>query len=343
MLRPLVDSYGRVHRDLRISVTDRCNFRCTYCMPEEGMQWLPREDILTFEEIERLDPPARRALRGIDSIRLTGGEPTVRAHLPVLVSKLAAIRMHDGRKPDLSLTTNGATLRLARITTYAAAGLDRVNVSLDTLRRDRFSSHHPPRRPRQGARRHRRRAQGGRASIPSRSTAVIDAWRQRRRDCSTSVDFGTWRRASWPCGSSSSCRSMPTGGWKRDARSSPSTRSSPGSAAVHPLEPGPRAVGRRPPPVGCYADGNGDLGIVAERHPGVLRHCDRVRLTAEGQFRTCLFETREFDLRAILRAGGSDDDLAAEITRAVGTKWAGHAIGQVNFIRPARTMSQIGG
>jgi cyclic pyranopterin phosphate synthase len=139
----LVDPFGRTVRDLRISVTDRCNFRCTYCMPAEGLQWLPREDILTFEEIERL---ARICVErfGVDGIRLTGGEPTVRAHLPVLVEKLSHLRVnrdaaspYAGRKPDLSLTTNGATLRLLA-PELRQAGLDRVNVSLDTLDPDRF-------------------------------------------------------------------------------------------------------------------------------------------------------------------------------------------------------------
>src|SRR6186997_3010157 len=129
--RPLVDSYGRVHTDLRISVTDRCNFRCTYCMPEEGMEWLPRSEVLTFEELERL---ARLLVEvhGIRSIRLTGGEPTVRAHLPVLVAKLSAL------SADLSLTTNGATLHSVA-PALADAGLRRVNVSLDTLQPARFA------------------------------------------------------------------------------------------------------------------------------------------------------------------------------------------------------------
>ena len=130
MDRPLIDTFGRRHRDLRISITDRCNFRCTYCMPEEGMQWLPRHEILTFEEIERL---ARLLVErhGIESIRLTGGEPTVRAHLPVLIEKLAALPV------DLALTTNGATLRLVAHD-LAAAGLKRINISLDTFDRERF-------------------------------------------------------------------------------------------------------------------------------------------------------------------------------------------------------------
>ena len=139
----LVDPFGRTVRDLRISVTDRCNFRCTYCMPAEGMQWLPRVYILSFEEIERL---ARVCVErfGVDGIRLTGGEPTVRAHLPVLVEKLSHLRVpsdtrspYAGRKPDLSMTTNGATFRLLA-EDLRAAGLDRVNVSLDSLRRERF-------------------------------------------------------------------------------------------------------------------------------------------------------------------------------------------------------------
>ena len=133
----LIDTFGRVHRDLRISVTDRCNFRCTYCMPEEGMQWLPRDEILSFEETTRI---ARIFVErfGVDGIRLTGGEPTVRAHLPVLVEQLAALRVGgDGPRIDLALTTNAATLRSCAHD-LAAAGLRRVNISLDSLRRDRF-------------------------------------------------------------------------------------------------------------------------------------------------------------------------------------------------------------
>ena len=134
----LVDRFGRTVRDLRVSVTDRCNFRCTYCMPEEGLAWLDREELLTYEEIERV---ARVLVEnhGIDSIRLTGGEPTVRAHLPRLVERLASLRLPDGRKPDLALTTNGATLRNIAAD-LRAAGLDRINVSLDSLRRERFAA-----------------------------------------------------------------------------------------------------------------------------------------------------------------------------------------------------------
>src|SRR4029453_17099083 len=136
MTEPLVASYGRIHRDLRISVTDRCNFRCTYCMPEEGMQWLPRSELLTFEEIERITRVCAERFN-VDSVRLTGGEPTMRAHLPALVERGAALRTGDGRPVEIALTTNGATLR-NHADDLVAAGLRRVNISLDTLRRDRF-------------------------------------------------------------------------------------------------------------------------------------------------------------------------------------------------------------
>ena len=140
---PLVDGFGRVHRDLRISVTDRCNFRCTYCMPEEGMTWLDRDQILTFEEIERLATICVHRF-DVDSIRLTGGEPTVRAHLPVLVEKLSRLTVPSsanspmaGKKIDLAMTTNGATLRLIA-DELKAAGLSRINISLDTLQSEKF-------------------------------------------------------------------------------------------------------------------------------------------------------------------------------------------------------------
>src|SRR5690242_18121978 len=133
---PLLDPFARRVKDLRISVTDRCNFRCTYCMPEEGMRWLPRDELLTFEEIERITRVFVERF-DVDGVRLTGGEPTVRAHLPVLVEKLAAIRSPAGAGPDLSMTTNGATFRLVAHE-LRAAGLDRVNISLDSLRAERF-------------------------------------------------------------------------------------------------------------------------------------------------------------------------------------------------------------
>jgi cyclic pyranopterin phosphate synthase len=328
-------------RDLRISVTDRCNFRCTYCMPEEGMQWLPREDILTFEEIERL---ARICVErfGVDGIRLTGGEPTVRAHLPVLVEKLSHLRVNPradspyaGRKPDLSVTTNGATLRLLA-PELRQAGLDRLNISLDTLDPDRFLQ--------VTRRRELHRVLDGIAAAqeagfdPVKINAVVErgvnddeivALAEFGRDEGVQVRFIEF---------------MPldaTGGWTSTAVVSQDEIVS-AIAAVHPLEPVP-ARGSAPADRWRYLDGRGEVGVIPTVTKPFCGDCDRVRITAEGQFRTCLFATREFDLRALLRGGASDDELAAEIERAVGTKWAGHAIGQVAFVRPSRSMSQIGG
>ena len=205
MTEPLVDTFGRVHRDLRISVTDRCNFRCTYCMPEEGMQWLPRSEVLTFEEIERI---ARVCVErfGIDSIRLTGGEPTVRAHLPILVGKIAALRTGgDGPPVDVALTTNGATLRSVAAD-LVAAGLRRVNVSLDTLRRDRFVE-----LTRRDELDHV--LEGIEAAVeaglrPGQGQRRGHAGRERRRDRRPRHASGA--TAGSPCGSSSGCPSTPT-------------------------------------------------------------------------------------------------------------------------------------
>jgi cyclic pyranopterin phosphate synthase len=330
----LVDPFGRTVRDLRISITDRCNFRCTYCMPEEGMKWLPREDLLTFEEIERL---ARVFVErfDVDGIRLTGGEPTVRAHLPVLVHKLAAVRRRDGRKPDLSLTTNGATFRLVAHE-LRDAGLDRVNISLDSLRPERFFA--------MTRRNEFHRVLDGIAAAQEAGFAPVklNVVLQRGVNDDEIVDFATFGRAHdvhvrfiefMPLDASGAWRADDVVGQDEIVAA---------IAAVYPLEP---VVGRGAAPADRwrYGDGLGDVGVIPSVTKPFCGDCDRVRLTAEGQFRTCLFETREFDLRAILRGGGTDDDLAVEIERAVGTKWAGHAIGRVTFRRPSRSMSQIGG
>jgi len=330
----LVDPFGRTVRDLRISVTDRCNFRCTYCMPEEGMKWLPREDLLTFEEIERL---ARVFVErfDVDGIRLTGGEPTVRAHLPVLVQKLARLRMLDGRQPDLSLTTNGATFRLVAHE-LRDAGLDRVNISLDSLRPERFFA--------MTRRDEFHRVLDGIAAAQEAgfSPVKLNVVLQRGVNDDEIVEFATFGRAHGV--HVRFIEFMPldaSGAWRSDAVVGQDEIVD-AIAAVYPLEP---VVGRGAAPADRwrYVDGRGDVGVIPSVTKPFCGDCDRVRLTAEGQFRTCLFETREFDLRAILRGGGTDDDVAAEIERAVGTKWAGHAIGRVTFRRPNRSMSQIGG
>ena len=330
----LVDPHGRTVRDLRISVTDRCNFRCTYCMPEEGMVWLDRTELLTYDEIERI---ARIAVGhfGIDSIRLTGGEPTVRAHLPRLIEGLAALRLADGTKVDLALTTNGATLRNVA-GELRAAGLDRINVSLDSLRPDRFLA--ITRRDELA------NVLGGiveakRAGFdPVKVNAVIE----RGTNDDEILDLARWGR-----GIGVEVRFiefMPldaTNEWERAKVVSQAEIVST-IDEVFPLEQVP-ARGAAPADRWRYRDGAGTIGVIPSVTHPFCGDCDRVRLTSDGQFRTCLFATDEFDLKGPMRRGASDDELAGIIESAVGTKWAGHQIGKIEFVRPSRSMSQIGG
>ena len=337
----LVDPFGRTIRDLRISVTDRCNFRCTYCMPEEGMQWVPRSEVLTFEEIERLSRIFVERFE-VDGLRLTGGEPTVRAHLPVLVSKLAQLRVPAdsssplaGHKPDLSITTNGATFRLVA-DELRQAGLDRVNISLDTLDRDKFQ--------RITRRDELERVLDGIEAAKEAGFAPvkINAVVERGVNDDEVLDLARFGRERGV--EVRFIEFMPldaTGHWMHDKVVSQGEI----VARIHevfPLEQVP-ARGAAPADRWRYVDGGGLVGVIPTVTKPFCGDCDRVRLTADGQFRTCLFATNEFDLRALMRAGASDDDIAMEIQRAVGTKWAGHQINQVSFVRPKRSMSQIGG
>jgi GTP 3',8-cyclase len=337
----LVDPFGRTIRDLRISVTDRCNFRCTYCMPEEGMQWLPRSDVLTFEEIERLSRIFVERY-GVDGIRLTGGEPTVRAHLPKLVAKLTGLRVpasspspRAGLAPDLALTTNGATFRLLAHD-LRAAGLDRVNISLDTLQRERFV---------QMTRRDEltRVLDGIEAAKEAGFSPVkLNTVVERGVNDDEIVDLARFGRERGV--EVRFIEFMPLdaeGGWGRTKVVSQDEIVG-RIGEVFDLEP-VAARGAAPADRWRYTDGAGYVGVIPTVTKPFCGDCDRVRLTADGQFRTCLFATEEFDLRALLRAGADEDVVAAEIERAVGKKWAGHQINQVNFIRPQRTMSQIGG
>ena len=337
----LVDPFGRTIRDLRISVTDRCNFRCTYCMPAEGMVWLPKSEILSFEEIERV---ARLFVEryGVDGIRLTGGEPTVRAHLPVLVAKLAALTVpRDSASPlagkpiDLALTTNGATL-VNCVDELRDAGLGRINISLDTLDREKFE--------RMTRRDELERVLAGidAARAAGFASVKINAVVERGANDDEILDLAEFGRAKGV--EVRFIEFMPLdaeGHWVNDKVVSQDEIVA-RIAAVHPLESVP-ARGAAPADRWRYLDGRGTVGVIPSVTKPFCGDCDRVRLTADGQFRTCLFATTEFDLRTLLRDGSSDDVVAAEIERAVGTKWAGHQINQVNFIRPKRTMSQIGG
>ena len=323
----LSDSFGRVHRDLRISVTDRCNFRCAYCMPEEGMVWRDRDELLTFEEIERL---ARLFVGryGVDSIRLTGGEPLVRAGLPILVAKLADLGA------DLALTTNGSTLR-AQAAHLADAGLRRINISLDTLRRDRFI---------ELTRRDElhRVLDGIDAALEAGLDPVkINVVLMQGINDDEVVELAQWGRDLGV--HVRFIEFMPLDGddrWSREIVV-PQAEIIRRIDEVMPLEPIVR--GHEPAERFRYLDGGGEVGVIASITQPFCDTCDRVRLTADGQLRACLFAVEETDLRALLRSGASDDEVAAAIERTVAGKWAGHMIQRVDFIRPSRSMSEIGG
>jgi len=329
----LIDSFGRVHRDLRISVTDRCNFRCTYCMPADGLEWLPRSEVLTFEEIERL---ARLVVEryGVDSIRLTGGEPTLRAHLPELVRRLATLRTADGRPVDLALTTNGATFDRHAVA-LRRAGLRRVNVSLDTLRHDRFVE-----LTRRDELDH----------VLAGIDAAVSAGFERVKvnavvmrgvnedEVLDLAEFGRDRGVEVRF-----IEFMPLDAEHRWDLSAVVTQNEIVETihARHPVTAVRR--GSEPAELFEYHDGRGRVGVIASVTHAFCSTCDRIRLSAEGQFRNCLFAVDEIDLRGPMRGGASDDELAALVERNVAGKWAGHDIGRVQFIRPSKSMSQIGG
>ena len=332
---PLVDGFARRVRDLRISITDRCNLRCAYCMPAEGMAWLPRTEVLTYEEIARV---ARVCVErfGFEAIRLTGGEPLVRSHVTRLVEMLAPLDV------DLALTTNG--VKLAEVAhDLRHAGLNRVNVSLDTLRSDRFRA--LTRRDDLD-----RVIAGIDAAIDAGLAPVkVNAVVMRGVNDDEVVDlarFGRDRGVGMRF-----IEFMPLdaqGEWSAD-KVVPAHEIVERIAEAFPLEPVGGATHVEPAARWRYLDGRGDVGVIPSVTEPFCESCDRVRITAEGQFRTCLFALDETDLRAELRAPDGldapdlDDRLVAAIEGAVAGKWAGHRIGQVDFVRPARSMSQIGG
>ena len=327
---PLVDTHGRTVRDLRISVTDRCNLRCVYCMPAEGMPWLPKADLLTYEELARF---ARVCVEcGVHAIRLTGGEPTVRTDLATLV------RMLNGITPglDLALTTNA--LRLPEMCEpLRAAGLQRVNVSLDTLKPERFLE--LSRRDRFADTLRGLDAARQAGFTPIKINAVL----LRGKNDDEIVDLARWARdegyelrfIEW----------MPLDfqrGWDRSQLVSADEILAQLSSAFV-LEPEAGDDPSAPARTFRYADGRGRVGVIASVTKPFCGACDRIRLTADGQVRTCLFANREYDFRKLLRDGGSDDDVEALLRSAVLRKLPGHLISQPGFIQPARGMSAIGG
>jgi cyclic pyranopterin phosphate synthase len=325
---PLVDGFGRTHRDLRISVTDRCDLRCTYCMPAEGLEWLDRAEILSFEEIERVARLCVARL-GVTSIRLTGGEPTVRAGIVDLVARLAGLGV------DLALTTNGVRLD-SLAAPLAAAGLQRINVSLDTLRRDRFER--TTRRDRLDA---------VLAGIDAAVHAGLDPVKVncvvvRGVNDDEVVDLAEFGRERGV--TVRFIEYMPLDADGRWDRSSVVGQHEIVEAIhrVHPLEPVVR--GHQPASRFRFLDGMGEVGVIPSVTAPFCGDCDRIRLTADGELRACLFATGGTDLRPVLRDAGSDDDqLEALVRRVVRDKWAGHGISTVDFVRPGRSMSQIGG
>ncbi len=327
----LEDAHGRLLGDLRVSVTDRCNFRCRYCMPAEGVPWTPREQILSFEEIERLVGLA--VGMGIRDVRLTGGEPLVRRDFPALVAKLAAI---EGIR-DLSLTTNGYLLA-EQAPALVAAGIDRVNVSVDSLARARFFevtrrdaldrvlagleaiAAHPEVAP----------VKVNAVPIPGFGEDDVRRFCALARDHSFQVRFIEF---------------MPLDGdraWRaEDVLSGAEVRAM--VEAEHPLRERPRephATAR----VFEFADGGGgEIGFINPVSEPFCADCNRLRLTADGKLRTCLFSRHETDLRGPLREGASDEELGEIVRDAVWRKELKHRIDEPGFRPPARTMSAIGG
>ncbi|HET9724254.1 MAG TPA: GTP 3',8-cyclase MoaA [Actinomycetota bacterium] len=326
---PLVDAFGRVADDLRVSVTDRCNFRCTYCMPAEGLTWLPKDELLTFEELARLVGLFVRL--GVRSLKVTGGEPTVRADLPVLVRLLR----QAAPDADISMTTNGVLLdRLAE--PLADAGLDRVTVSLDSLLRHRFEE-----MTRRDAL--ERVFRGIRSAEDAGLTPVkINCVVIGGTNDGEVVDFARWSRETGHV--VRFIEYMPLDAqhaWER-AKVVPSARIVEAVHEAFPLEPlGPD---HEPSTSYRFADGaSGGIGVIASVTQPFCDTCNRLRLTAEGELRACLFALEEADLRGPLRAGATDRELEQLIRENVRLKWSGHRINHPDFVQPDRSMSAIGG
>jgi cyclic pyranopterin phosphate synthase len=330
-MTPLVDTFGRLHDNLRLSVTDRCNIRCFYCMPETEVKYQPREQLLTFEEIERFVRVA--VTLGVRKLRITGGEPLVRKDLPKLIEKLAAI---DGIE-DLALTTNGVLLGAQAQALYDA-GLKRINVHLDTLDRERFQKI------------------TRRDDLPK----VLDAIELCRKigygpikinavavknlvepDIVPLARYGRERDIEIRY-----IEFMPLdsqGLWGRDRVLSADQMIAMLEREIGQLEVSPERDDRAPATEYRFADGIGHVGFIASVTRPFCLNCNRVRLTSDGKLRYCLFAIDETDVKAILRSGGDDDSLRAAIRESVQAKWIGHEINSSRFVPPPRPMYSIGG
>jgi len=328
----LPDSFGRIATDLRVSLTDRCNLRCAYCMPPEGLDWLPTTDQLTDDEVVRLVRIGVERL-GIREVRFTGGEPLLRRGLAGIVARTAALRP----RPEISLTTNAIGLERTA-GTLRAAGLDRVNVSLDTLRPETF---------RKLARRDRlpdvldglaAAAQAG--LCPVKVNAVL------MRDLNDDEAVPLLRYCLDRGYELRFIEQMPLDaqhGWKR-AEMVTAEEILAALGREFTLTPDdPRQRGSAPAEAFLVDGGPARVGVIASVTRPFCGTCDRVRLTADGQIRNCLFARSESDLRGPLRAGADDAELAATWRRAVAAKLPGHGINDPSFLQPDRPMSAIGG
>lgn len=327
MGKGLTDLFGRVHKDFRISVTDRCNFRCQYCMPEEGLDWLKREELLSFEEITRITKILVENY-GINSVRLTGGEPTLRANLSDLISMLSELPI------EIALTTNGISLD-KNAHNFRSAGLHRVNISIDSLKAERFEEI--------TLRDDMKKVITGiEASIEAGLSPVkINVVVMRGINDDEIIEFAKFGRERGVI--VRFIEFMPLDADEKWSTLSVVSLEEIFSTinSVYPLE----VVKRSNAPASRfrYIDGQGEIGIVASVTQKFCDTCDRIRITADGQFRNCLFSNEEFDLKEALRSESSDKEICELLEMAVSAKREGHGIGNVDFIRPARSMSQIGG
>ena len=332
--RRLTDGFGRVATDLRVSLTDRCNLRCHYCMPAEGLPWLPRDEVLTNAEIVRLIRIGVTRL-GITTVRLTGGEPLLRPDLEWLVASIADLEP----TPVIALTTNGIGLA-KRAHRLADAGLARINVSLDTLDETTFKQ--ITRRP---------RLTDVLAGVDAALAAGLTPVKINSVLLRGVNDHEAYPLLQWAMRTGVQLRfieQMPLDAqhaWQRSEMiTADEIRARLGEHVRLVEDPADRAArGSAPAELFRVADTGHAVGIIASVSKPFCGTCDRVRLTADGQLRNCLFARTESDLRATLRAGASDEELAEQWVRAVAGKRAGHGIDDPSFLQPDRPMSAIGG
>jgi cyclic pyranopterin phosphate synthase len=328
---PLIDSFGRVHTNLRISVTDRCNIRCFYCMPETDVKFVARSEILDFEEIERFVRVA--ASLGVTKLRVTGGEPLLRRNLPVLIERLAGI---PGIR-DLALTTNGVLLEKLAGPLYEA-GLRRINVHLDTLDRERFA--------RITRRDDLEKVLAGLAECKrlGYSTIKLNAVAVKNLVEPDIVPLARYGRENGF--EVRYIEFMPLDAqhlWDRSKVLLADDMIAMLSREISPLAPVPDPDPRAPATDYEFADGGGRVGFIASVSRPFCLNCNRIRLTADGKLRYCLFAIEEDDVKGLMRSGASDEELAQLLRQNIAGKWLGHEINSVKFVAPPRPMYSIGG